>query len=81
MKLPARDPMLQLPARLTFGLADQLMSCLRALYAGCVALAHGALHLCDQLCKVMMVVSKCRLVGHLAGDLVLSLGLRARVGQ
>jgi len=29
----------------------------------------------------MMVISKCRLVGCSAGDLVLSLGLRGRAGQ
>ncbi len=78
MKLPAGDSMPQLPARLTFGLAElpEDLICWVS-----VALAHGVLHLCEQLCKVVLVVSKCRLVGCSAGDLVLSLGLRGRVGQ
>ena len=78
MKLPARDRMPQLPARLTFGLAElpENFVCWVS-----VALAHGVLHLCEQLRQVVMIVSKCRLVGCSTGDLVLSLGLRGRVGQ
>ena len=62
MKLLARDPMSQLAARLTFGLAklpEDLVCWV------CVALAHGALHFCEHLCEVMMIISKCRLVSCL----------------
>ena len=69
---------MKLPARLTFGLAELPEDLVCWV---CVALAHGTLHLCEYLCKVMMVISKCRLVGCSAVDLVLSLGLRGRVGQ
>ena len=78
MKLPARDSMPQLLARLTLGLAalpEDLVGWVS------VALAHGVLHLCEQLCEMVLVINKCRLVGCSAGDLVLSLGLRGRVGQ
>ena len=70
--------MTKLPARLTLGLAElpEDLVCWVS-----VALAHGALHFCEQLSEMKMVVSKCRLVGCLTGSLVLSLGLRGRVGQ
>ncbi len=65
MKLPARDPMSQLPARLAFGLAELPEDLVRWV---CVALAHRVLHLCEHVCKIMVVISKCRLVGCSAGD-------------
>ncbi len=70
--------MSHLPAMLTFGLAELHEGLVCWVY---VAVAHGALQLCKHFCKVMMVVSECRLVDLLAGGLVLSLVLRGRVGQ
>jgi len=78
VQLPARDAMSQLPARLTFGLAELPEGLVCWV---CVALAHGVLHLCEHGCEVLIVVNKCRLVGSSAGCLVLSLGLRSGVGQ
>ena len=55
MKLPARGPMSQLPARVTFGLAElrEGLACWI-----CVALVHGAMRFCEHLCEVMMIISK-----------------------
>ena len=78
MKLPAGDPMLQLTARLTLGHAElpEHLECWV-----CVISAHGALHLCEHLSKMMKTTSKCRLVGCSDGNLAISLGLRGRAGH
>ena len=71
-KLPARDPMLQLLARQTFGLAE-LPADLVGWMSVALAHGHGVLHLCEQLCEIVLVVSNlCRLVGCSTGDLVFS---------
>ena len=53
VKLPARGLMLQLPARVTIGLAELREGLVCWM---CVALMHGASHLCEHLCGVKLVV-------------------------
>lgn len=55
MKLLVTGLMSQLPARATCRLAELRE---RLVCWVCVALVHGALHLCERLCEVKTVISK-----------------------
>ena len=65
-QLSARNARQQLPAGLTFELAELLEG---LVCCACFDLVHGLRHFSEHGCEVLIIVSMCRFVGCLAGCL------------